>query len=93
METFIILSLVLLAILAISAYGKPERLKNVTIKSLLTSTGSCFLGLSFALLLVIPDVNAAALNKDKPTIILNGPWKFKTGDSPGWSALTNYRCS
>ncbi|MFB9845509.1 glycoside hydrolase [Mucilaginibacter ginsenosidivorans] len=37
-----------------------------------------------ALLLAFTD--AHAVNHKQPTVILNGPWKFKTGDSLQWAA-------
>ncbi|MBV8327453.1 MAG: hypothetical protein JO178_14285 [Chryseobacterium sp.] len=36
--------------------------------------------------LLFPVLHAAALNGNYPTITLNGPWKFKTGDSMEWAA-------
>jgi hypothetical protein len=39
----------------------------------------------FASLTISANVNATTVNNDKPTIILNGPWKFKTGDNLQWA--------
>ena len=84
MKIFIILTFAFLASLAISVYGKPKKLKNI-IKFLFTSTGSYSLKISFALFFLIPNVNAATFNDNKPTIILNGPWRFNTGDNLLWA--------
>jgi hypothetical protein len=62
-----------------NAIGKEWIVKSNTYASLFV------LQLFIAMLFVFSNVNAATFNRDQPTIILNGPWKFKTGDNLQWA--------
>lgn len=65
---------------------EPDRFKNWIVKFLFSSASLYFLLLLVAMLFVFSNVNAAAFKGDQSTIILNGPWKFKTGDNLQWAA-------
>ncbi|HEY4326056.1 MAG TPA: hypothetical protein VGN20_18850 [Mucilaginibacter sp.] len=85
MTNFIILTLLTLAGLNISAYAILKRFKTPIVKYLFTSANLFFLQLLIVMLFVFSNVNAAAVRGDQPIIILNGPWKFKTGDNLRWA--------
>jgi len=82
MTNLIILTMMVLADLVVSACAIFKRFKNLGI---ISSFSFRSLFLLIAVLLVSSNISAGTVNGVPSRIILNGPWKFKTGDNLQWA--------